>query len=461
MATTYASTGMTCMTGTPARRSGLPSRLGMLTGLLLTVGLPAAGHAADLSDVYASAREYDATLRAATFDHEAARQQLPIARSSFLPQLSAGADADAGYIDTDAGDDNYTGTSLSLTASQTLFNRANGSVLDQAKLGVLQADAQFLAVEQALILRVATAYFDVLRAQADVEFSQSELQAIGRQREQAERRFDVGLVPITDVRTAQAQYDLAVAQEIAASNSLSTTQEALRVISGTLDTDLLAPLADDLPLVSPDPADIDAWVELASEQNLDLVSARLATRSANAQVDVERGARYPTLDLVGVASSSSTDRQGSRDADLAEIGLELRWALSTGGRVKAQVAQARAQADSSAEQLIAQERSTTQQTRDGYRGVQASISRVRALRQALVSTQKSAEATEAGFRAGTRTSIEVLQALRDVYGARSDYAGARYDYLINTLNLKAAAGTLSEADLDAVNRFLIPVDAAK
>ena len=352
------------------------------------------------------------------------------------------------------GDGRYLETALSLTLTQSLYNRSDSKLVDQAEIGVLQADAQYAAVGQTLILRVATAYFDVLRAKANQEFSQSELQAISRQKDQAERRFDVGLVPITDVRSAQAQYDLAIASEIAATNQLSTAREALLRISG-LNTNNLATLASDLPLTPPEPADIDQWVKVAKEQNLDLLIARLASESSNTQIDIERSNSRPTLDLVGTAASTTTDQFNRQDADRAEIALQLRVPILTGGRVSALVSQARAQARSAAESLVAQERATTQQTRDGYRGVEASISRANALRQALVSTQKSAEATEAGFRAGTRTSVEVLQALRDTYRARSDYAGARYDYIINSLNLKAASGTLSEKDITAINRFLI------
>ncbi|NND90856.1 MAG: TolC family outer membrane protein [Granulosicoccus sp.] len=440
---------------TPSERcmTRLSTRI-RLTGVALTsLSLLWAGAAqsTDLQDVYEQARQYDAEYTAAQYDLEAARQRVPLARSAFLPQLAFGAEAGLSTL-ADDGEGPFEETALSLSLSQTLFNRSSGKLLDQAQQGVMQAEAQYAALGQTLILRVATAYFDVLRAQAIVDFSQSELQAISRQREQAERRFDVGLVPITDVRSAQAQYDLAVAQEIAASNQLSTAQEELLRISG-LNPELLAPLADDMPLVPPEPADIDAWVELAKEQNLELVIARLVRDSSLTQVEIERTSRYPTLDLVGTAASSQTD-QDDRDTDIAEIKLQLSLPILTGGRVSALIAQARAQALSSGEQMLVQERATVQQTRDGYRGVQASISRVRALRQALVSTQKSAEATEAGFRAGTRTSVEVLQALRDTYSARSDYAGARYDYIINTLNLKAASGTLSEKDIYAINRFL-------
>lgn len=434
----------------PNRRLHRLSACAALVASTLFVGVASA---ADLQDVYEQAKTYDADFQTAKYNQEAALERVPLAKSAFRPQLTFGADGSMGTLSND-GDGRYTETALSLTLTQSLYNRSDKKLVDQAEIGVLQAEAQYAAVGQTLILRVATAYFDVLRAKANQEFSQSELQAISRQKDQAERRFDVGLVPITDVRSAQAQYDLAVASEIAASNQLSTAREALLRISG-INTNNLAELASDLPLTPPEPADIDQWVKIAKEQNLELLIARYAADSSNLQIDIERANRRPTLDLVGTAASTTTDQLNRQDADRAELSLQLRIPLLTGGRVNALVSQARAQAQSSTESLVAQERATTQQTRDGYRGVEASISRANALRQALVSTQKSAEATEAGFRAGTRTSVEVLQALRDTYRARSDYAGARYDYIINSLNLKAASGTLSEKDIIAINRFLI------
>ena len=438
---------MTNLPATPALRP-------LITLATLCIGLLVTGvtRSADLIEIYQQALVHDAEYQAAQYDLESARQRVPLARSAFLPQISLG--GESGYVTlADDGAGPFAETALTLSISQTLFNRSNSKLLDQAHIGVMQAEAQYAALGQSLILQVSTAYFEVLRAQANVEFSQSELEAISRQKEQAERRFDVGLVPITDVRSAQAQFDLAVAQEIAARNQLFTAQEALIVISG-VESEELAQLADDLPLTPPTPADIDAWVDLAKNQNLDLVIARLANDSTRAQVDIERANRYPTVDLVGIAASNTTVQVGRDDAELAELRLQFVLPILTGGRTSAQIAQARADSLSSAQTLIAQERATTQQTRDGYRGVLASISQVVALRQALVSTQQSADATEAGFRAGTRTSVEVLQALRDTFAARSDYAGARYDYIINTLNLKAASGTLSEDDLVALNRFL-------
>lgn len=419
--------------------------------IVATIGMSVA-NATDLQETYELAQTYDATIKAAEYDYESAIQRLPLARSAFKPQLNASFDAER----TDQNHDDFgafDGLQLSLSLRQSLFNRENGAIVSQAKLGVRQAEAQLLAQKQNLILRTANTYFDVLRAKVEVQFSSSELEAIARQKEQAERRFDVGLVPVTDVRSAQAQYDLAVAAEIAAKNALENALGAMQVLTGG-QPEVVSPLAADLPLVAPEPANSDAWVKLALEQNLDLVAARLSAQTAEAGVASVRGSRYPTLDLVGVAQSVENEKP-NRDLEAGLVRLEVRMPIYTGGRISAQVRQAKADSNSARQQLLSQERLASQQASDAFRGVTGSIARANALKQALVSTRKSAEATDAGFRAGTRTSVEVLNALRDVFRAESDYAGARYDYIINYLSLKAAAGTLTENDLLPINNFLV------
>lgn len=414
-------------------------------------------YAADLQQAYRLAQVYDATIKAAEYDYESAIQRLPLARSAFLPQLNFAYEASRSEVRRD-NDGTFDDQQFSLTLRQSLFNRENGAIVQQARLGVKQAEAQFLAQQQNLILRTANTYFDVLRAQVEVEFSGSELDAIARQKEQAERRFDVGLVPVTDVRSAQAQFDLATAAQIAAKNQLENAVGAMEVLTGG-SPETISPLAADLPLVAPEPANADAWVNLAVEQNLDLVAARLAAQTAAAGVSAIRGSRYPTLDLVGVAQASENEEKplpvGHRDSRSGSISLQINMPVYTGGRMTAQVRQAKADSDSAQQELVSLKRSTEQQTRDAFRGVTGSIARANALQQALISTRKSAEATDAGFRAGTRTSVEVLQALRDVFRAESDYAGARYDYIINYLSLKAAAGTLNADDLIPINNFLV------
>ena len=406
-----------------------------------------------LLDVYNLAKTYDADLKAAEFDFEAIRSSVRIAKSANRLQAGLGATASIGDVNDD-GDGSFFSQALSLNLRQTLFNSAQSIAVDQSRLAVTQAEAQLESQRQSLMLRVATAYFDVLRAQAVVAFRRSELDAIGRQKEQNERRFDVGLVPVTDVKNAQAQFDLATAAEIAAVNQLSAAEEALIVVSGA-DPKLLAELRFDMPLVSPDPADIKAWVKISEEQNIPLVVAKLAAENAKQEVSVNRALRMPTLDLVGSASTSETEQRGRPDVDRAEIGLELSFPLLTGGRTNALVAQARAASLASNERLVAQRRATVQQARNAYRNVLASISRVNALRQALESTQKSLEAQEAGFAEGLLTSLEVLRSLRDTFSAQSDFAAARYDYILSTLQLKQVAGILTEDDLTEIDQWLV------
>ncbi len=424
--------------------------LALATSLPLTVSL---GWAADLKDVYELAKQYDADLSVANADHQAAIQRLPIAKSAFKPQINAAINSGVSDVNSDQ-DESFEDNQFTLSLTQSLYNRSNRALVKQARAGVSQADAQLTAQKQSLILRATEAYFDVLRAQVDLRFSESELQAISRTREQSEQRFEVGLVPVTDVREAQAQYDLAFALKIAAENNLASSREALALVTGDGSLELNT-LANDLPLLAPDPANIEEWVNVALENNPELAVARMAAQTAQYGVDAERGARYPTLDLVGLASKSETHQNGRPDLEAGELRLELRMPLYTGGRINALVNQAAAESTSAKTTLLAQERLIAQTTRDAYRGVIASISRVRALQQALSSTRKAAQATDAGFRAGTRTSVDVLRALRDTFSSQSDYADARYDYIINTLALKAAAGTLSEADLEPINNFLI------
>lgn len=420
--------------------------------VVMALWAPFAANATDLADIYQLAKQNDPTLQAAIATHQASNQQLPLARSAFRPQVNLGFDASLNDVNDDLSA-TFNSTRLTLSISQSIYHRSNAALLDQARFGVRVADANLEAARQQLIVRVADAYFGVLRAEASLAFSQAELQAIGRQKDQAEKRFDVGLATVIDVREAQAQYDLAIAQEVAAQNSLSTSQEALRLISGT-SPDTLVPLKNDIPLVSPEPANIDEWVQLAKDQNLALVTTRLQLQTAGVLVTAERGASFPTVDLLAIGSSSTTDQTGRGDIEAGELRLEVRMPLYTGGRIKSQVAKAKADVSAAEAQLKQQELTTVKQARDAYRGVLTNISRVRALRQALDSTQKSAEATDAGFRAGTRTSVDVLRALRDTFGARTDYVNARYDYVLNTLSLKSAAGTLGEQDLMAINALL-------
>jgi len=407
-----------------------------------------------LFDVYLQAKSYDAEIASAEHDFLALKQLVPIARSTLRPQAALSGSVGFNDINSDSSDNFFIDQSISLTLRQTLYNRANGIAVDQAILTVTQAEAELEAQRQDLMIRVATAYFNILSAQAELLFRRSELDAIGRQKEQNERRFEVGLVPIIDVKDAQAQFDLATALEITAANSLSTAEEALIVISGA-DPKSLQQLSADAPLDLPNPANINSWVKIAEEQNIPLAVAELALENAKEQVQFDRAERYPTIDLVGQASRAETEQRFGRDIESGEVRLELSVPLLTGGRINSTVAQSRQEALSAGQNLIAQQRATVQSTRDSYRNVVADVSRVKALEQALISTQKSLEAQEAGFAEGLLTSLEVLRSLRDTFSAQSDYSRARYDYILNSLTLRQAAGILNEKDLQSIDQWLI------
>jgi len=412
----------------------------------------ATGSQVDLLSLYLRASLYDAELAAAVADYEAAKTAISLARSNVRPQASFGYQASFTDVNSDSqGSFVEQGPSLSLR--QTIYNKIHLSTIDQAKASTKQAEAQLESQKQQLILRVSEAYFDVLEAESDLAFRRSELDAIERQKEQNERRFDVGLVAITDVKDAQAQFDLATAQEIAAANQVAAAQEALTVLTG-VNIGAIAQLRDSAPLLSPTPADPEQWIQTATDQNLPLRVAELAVVVAKAEVSGSRAERYPTLDLVGIATKNTTAQGLSNDVDVGELRLEFNLPLLSGGRTSALIRQTKAQLRAARQQEELQRRVTIQQTRNAYRNVVANIAQANALKQALESTQKSLEAQEAGFAEGLLTSLEVLRSLRDTFQAQSDYAAARYQYIDNFLLLKSSAGILNESDVELINGWL-------
>ncbi len=430
--------------------------------LSLTLGavlLLPTSQAADLWTIYQTALQHDAELRAAEADYRAALEARPQARSVLLPQIDAGATQAHTRSEPSPGSSfSYDTTRFDITLNQSVYDHRNYVALRQADLGIAQATAFRDAARQALILRVAESYFGVLTAQDTLSFAEAEKEAIGRQLEQAERRFEVGLIAITDVKESQAQYDIAVAQEIAARNQLDIAREQLAVVTGQY-YEALASLSDRLPLTTPEPADMSRWVESAIDRNLGLTARRFATEAAAEEIKRQRAGHYPTVGLQ--ASYADIDNSGAPTANSqlldrtdAQIALQLRVPIYSGGRTSSLTRESRERFDSAREQLELTQRLTVQQTRSAYLSVVAGISRVQALNQALASTQAAAEAAEAGFEVGTRTAVDVLLALREVFRAQRDYAQARYEFVVNTLRLKQAAGTLDEQDIQAINAWL-------
>ena len=409
-------------------------------------------HKHDLLGLYERALGYDAELSVATAEFQSALPAESLARSNVRPQLSIGYRAAINDVNNDFRG-SFTDQGPNLSLRQTIYNKVSLATIKEAKASTSQARSQLNEQQQELILRVTEAYFNVLQAESELAFRRSELEAIARQKEQNERRFDVGLVAITDVKDAQAQFDLATAQEIAAANSLATAQEALSLIAG-VHTLNLAQLDEKAPLLQPTPANSEQWVEIAKTNNIALKTTEFAVKSAKAELIGSRAERFPTLDLVGLASSNTSSVGLRDDSEFGELRLELNLPLLGGGRTNATIRQSKARLKASRQQHELQRRVTVQQTRDAYRNVVAIIAQANALQKALESTQKSLEAQEAGFAEGLLTSLEVLRSLRDTFQAQTDYISARYQYIVNIMTLKRFAGTLSEEDLREVNNWL-------
>ncbi len=436
----------------------------LLLGAIVFASMPSA-MAADLMQVYRLAIANDAQYAAARQQYKAIRENRPLARSALLPQVNLSASATRNHVRYQGvfasgrpvpnGSSDYSSAGYTLSLSQTVFNYADWVALKQADKTVAAAQANLDQTAQTLILSTAEAYFNVLSAQDQLRFSEENQRAIHRQLEQAKKRYEVGLVPSTDVKQAMASYDLARAQTIKALNAVNTAKESLTVLTGR-PVEKLAPLVGRIPLISPAPQKMKAWVHAALKQNLNLIASRLDLQASRENVNAQRAGHYPTVSLVAShnyvdnGAGASTTGKISTDA----IALQINVPLFSGFRVNSLTDQAQYQYLQAQQNLVGLERQIISQTRTAYLNVESAISQVKALRLAVKSNEASVKATEAGFKVGTRTSLDVLTALADLYQAQSEYSQARYAYLIDTLKLKLVSGLLTVSDLEHINAYL-------
>jgi outer membrane protein len=430
----------------------------VLLGLLLLT-LPAS--AADLLEIYDEAAKTNPQLAAARASLEAVREQRPQARAGLLPSLGAGASLSRSRyknLNPSTSATYSTDKLATLRLTQPLFRYDRWIQLKQADSQIAAAEASYLAASQDLMILVADRYFKVLEAQSNLEFAKAEKSAIGRQLDQATQRFDVGLIAITDVKAAQARYDLSVSQEIQAISGLVAAKDALRETVGVY-YDNVDALKPDLALSNPEPDSAKDWIERAKQNNLSILSAQADAETAQQEIKRQRAGHLPTLDLN--ASAGYTDQNFGGIAPVerqdSEIGLELNIPLYEGGAVSSRTREARSRFQEATELLSQAVRAAELDTRDAFRGVKTDIAQVNALGRSLESTEVAVQAEEAGFEVGTRTIVDVLNSQREYYLARLNYARARYLYVVDQLRLKRAAGILEEGDLAEVNEALIPV----
>ncbi|MBN3261658.1 outer membrane channel protein TolC [Pectobacterium brasiliense] len=434
--------------------------LPLLIGLSLG-GFSAMSQAENLLQVYQQAKSTNPDLRSSAATRDAAFEKINESRSPLLPQLgiNAGYTYNKGYRDSNGVNNNEKSATLQLT--QTLFDMSKWRALTLQEKQAGIEDVTYQTAQQNLMLNTATAYFNVLRAIDSLSYINAQKQAIYRQLDQTTQRFNVGLVAITDVQNARAQYDSVLANEVLTRNTLDNALESLRQITGNFYPQLAGLNIERFSTQKPEA--VNNLLKEAENRNLNLLSARLSQDLAREQIRSAETGYMPTLDLTASTGVSDTRYSGSRtnsgnfndtDAGQHRVGINFTLPLYSGGATNSQVKQAQHSYVSSSELLESAHRSVIQTVRSSFNNISASISSINAYKQAEVSAQSSLDAMEAGYQVGTRTIVDVLDATTTLYNAKQQLSSARYDYLINQLNIKSAQGTLNEADLQALNASL-------
>ncbi|MFZ5465940.1 MAG: TolC family outer membrane protein [Pseudomonadota bacterium] len=426
-----------------------------LSGVLF-LGWAIAAHAEGLVDVYRLAEQNDASLRAAAQARLATREAYPQARAQLLPNVGLSAGINRDWLDYPDGalrdDFNYTSKNYTLNLSQPLFDRARLVARDQAELVARQADVDYANNQQELLLRASEGYFAVLRAQAELSLAEADLAANTSRLEQTEKRFEVGLIAITDLADARAARDQALARRIGAEAGLADAHEALRVLTAQ-ELARLDDVRGDLGPVRPEPADPQAWVAFAEQQNLALQSSRMGLDIARQEIEKQRSGHYPTVSLNASYGYQDTQLAGTPLENYdTRVGVQLNVPMYAGGGIESRSREATYRFQQAQDGYEATRRDTVRATRDAFRAVTSKIGEIAAFEQGVKSAETQLAANEAGYEVGTRTIVDVITAQSQLVQARRNLFNARYDYLLATLRLKRAAGTLQLADLEALQQ---------
>jgi outer membrane protein len=455
-------------------------RLKLALSCILAVSATAPSFGADLLEVYKVAQQNDPLIREADANRKASKEAKPQAWAALLPQING--NASESHTDTDSRGNSLlgfdgTGNAIisprgssntvrdsgtwGLSLTQTIFRWDQWETVKRADAQVAQAEATYRAAEQDLIVRVIARYFAVLYAKDIVDTNEAALNAYARLLEQQEKRFEVGLIAITDVQESRAQRDRASANLIDSKRTLATSHELLRELTGQ-DFETLAAPAEDMPLNAPIPADVGTWINGAMEQNLALISARLGAEIADKNVGIARAGHLPSITLQAGYSDTDADTTTTRgqpyDTTGRSVGpsvsLNLNVPIFSGGYTQSVVRQNVYAHRGALERVQRTTRETERSVRDNFLGVISNISRVQALKQALESSKTALQATQAGFEVGTRTTVDVLLSQNTLYTSQSDYYKSRYEYLQTRVLLEQAAGQLSQEDLAVINGYL-------
>jgi outer membrane protein len=425
------------------------------------LGFHSTARAEDLIDIYELALQNDPVIKEAEAKRNAAGESRVQGLARFFPTLAATGSSSREWLhNKKAGtfrgpaNQEYWDHNFSINLTQPVFHWEHWAQLSQADNQIAQAEATYQGELQKLMVRTAEAYFNVLSAQDNLEFTISEKEAIAKQLDQAKERFEVGIIPITDVYEAQAAYDQTTANELEAINNLDNQKEALREIIGE-SRENVSPLGENLPLKKPEPDSMPKWDETAEANNLGIIAAINQMEATHKDIDIQRSGHLPKLDVVGSYGASDNNSTFGLRGDTQSIGLQLNVPLFEGGAVSSRVRQASHEYEAAKENLVATKRSVRRQVNNTYRSILTSISRIAALKATVTSAASALEASEAGFEVGIRTMVDVLGEQRNLYRAKRDLSRARYDYLVNTIKLKQTTSDLTQVDLDKINGLLV------
>ena len=427
---------------------------------LITLAAAASSQAVDLKSVFEQAVVNDPQLAAELANANANVQSIGLARVGVLPQVAFKAEvgrSNLGFgvasIDGPSSDRN----SYNVQFKQALFGAEAWYSYKAASATTDGALIELRKAEQNLVIRLSEDYFDVLRANSTLAAAKANEAAVKRQLEQTQQRFKVGLIAITEVHEAQAIYDGATVELIAAESQLDIAYETLAVLTGER-YDRINPLKETLPLLGPVPADRAHWEQKALAQNLDVLIAQQARTSAELNHKAKVAAHMPTMNLVASYGVSHDDNPGSlsagRHLTTQYVGLEVDLPIYLGGSQRAGQKQAYYQRQAAERQLELQQRVASLSVRSQFRQLIADMARVKARKQAMTSAKSAMEATQTGYEVGTRNIVEVLKAQQSVFSAQKNYAFSRYDYVIDMLKFRQAVGELSMGDIEEVNGWL-------
>ena len=441
-----------------------------LSGLIITLLGVTPLKAQNLTEIFQLALQNDPFLKQSEANKSAAGESEDQSIARMLPTVSATGTTTADWLhNKKAGGFDFRGNQVnqdfnshtfSVNVTQPLFHWEHWIQLSQADNKIAQAEASYQAELQKLMVKTTEAYFNVLSAQDNLKFTIAEKEATARQLDQAKQRFEVGIIPITDVHEAQAGFDQVVANEIEASNNVDNQKEALREIIGE-NSVILNELGDQLPLKKPEPSDIKVWSTAAEQNNFNIIAALNQAESARKSIDLQRSGHLPQLDMVASYAYSDVNSSFGFRGDTQNIGVRLNVPLFEGGAVTSKTRQASYEHEAAKENLNAVKRTVNREVKNAYRGVITNMGRVEALKAAVASAESALAATEEGFTVGTRTMVEVLNEQRNLFKAKRDFARIRYDYLVQSIKLKQASSNLSQNDLEQINRLLVSANEQK